>query len=286
MRSSMLSTAFTVATIVATLTTTASAELKLPRPSPGAQVHQTIGLTDLSVRYSRPGVKARKIWGELVPYDKPWRTGANEATSFTTSGEIEFAGKKLAAGTYSLFTIPTPGEWTVVLNSEKDLWGAYEYKPDKDVLQVKIKPTTSAHQEWMEFTFGDLTPNSGNLVLRWEKLALAIPIRLDVTERVVADARAEIAATEAARWRVPYQAANYSFTNGVALDEGRKWLAQSLAIQKNHTNLSLQARWHMKDGRKLQAIASARQAIAAGKASKVEVDTAPTEKLLAEWSAK
>lgn len=284
MNTRTLSTTITVAALAAALAAPASAELKLPRPSPAATVQQTIGLTDLSVRYSRPGVKGRKIWGDLVPYDKPWRTGANEATSFTTTGEIEFAGKKLPAGTYSLFTIPTAGEWTVILNSEKDLWGAYEYKPDKDVLTVKLAPTAAAPQEWMQFAFEDLTPNSANLVLRWEKLALAIPIRMEVNGQVLADARAAIAAAEKTDWRTPYQAANFTLTNEVAMDEGSGWLAKSLAVEQNYTNLSLQARWQMKEGKKKEAIATAKKAIAAGKASKDKVDTAQTEKLLADWS--
>ncbi len=286
--SRILSTTFAIVALVASFPAAnpASAELKLPRPSPAATVQQTIGLTDLSVRYSRPGVKGRKIWGELVPYDKPWRTGANEATTFTTTGEIEFGGKTLAPGTYSLFTIPTPKEWSVVLNSEKDLWGAYEYKPEKDVLKLTLAPAPAAHQEWMQFAFEDLTPNSANLVLRWEKLALAIPIRMEVNEHVLADARAAIAAAEPTDWRTPYQAANFTFTNDVAVAEGREWLAKSLGIQRNHANLSLQARWHMKDGRKKEALEAARQAVAAGKASQEKVDTAATEKLIAEWSGK
>ena len=118
-------------------TSSSNAELKLPRVSPGATVSQTIGTTDLTVEYSRPGVKGRVIWGDLVPFDKPWRTGANEATRFTTTDAITFGGQPLPAGTYALLTIPAKDEWTIVLNSEKDLWGAFQYKPDKDVLRFK-----------------------------------------------------------------------------------------------------------------------------------------------------
>jgi hypothetical protein len=129
-----------VATLMVVAPLAAQAELKLPRPSPKATVTQTIGYTDVTVAYSRPGVKARVIWGSLVPYDKPWRTGANEATTFTCSEEITFEGKKLPAGTYSLFTIPGHKMWTVVLNKEKDLWGAYEYKPEQDILRAEVQP--------------------------------------------------------------------------------------------------------------------------------------------------
>jgi hypothetical protein len=263
----------------------AGAQLKLPRPSPNAVVKQTIGNTDFTVTYSRPGVKGRVIWGELVPYDKPWRTGANEATTFTTTDEITFGGKPLAAGTYSLLTIPGKESWSVVLNGEKDLWGAFEYKPEKDVMRFKVTPVAAEPQEWMEFRFEDLTANSANLVLRWEKLKLAIPIAVDVNTMVLASARAALATTKTDAWRTPYQAANFCFNSDVALDEGRKWLDTSLAAQETFQNLTLLAKWQMKEGKKKDAMATAERAIAAGKASKDRVDTAPTEKLVADWKA-
>jgi hypothetical protein len=249
-------------------------------------VTQTVGLTDLTVAYSRPGVKGRVIWGGLVPYDQPWRTGANEATRFTTTDPIQFGGKELAAGTYSLFTIPGKDEWIVVINAEKDLWGAFEYKPEKDVMRVTVKPTAAEPQEWMEFAFEDLTPASANLVLRWEKLRLAVPIVVDVNGKALAGARAAIEAMKSDDWRTPYQAASFCFTNEVAMDEGLKWLEKSLAIQPTYQNLGLQARWQMKQGKKAEAIQTAGKALEAARASKEKVDTSALEKSLAEWKAK
>ena len=254
----------------AVLATPALAQLKLPRVSPSATVTQALGLTDLTVKYSRPGVKGRVIWGELVPYDKPWRTGANEATTFTTTDEITFGGQKLKAGTYSLITVPGKDEWRVALNSETDLWGAFEYKSEKDVLSVSVKPTAAEAQEWMEFGFEDLTPASANLVLRWEKLRVAIPITVEVNERVLAAARAVMDTVKADNWRTPYQAANFCLTNDVALEEGRRWLDRSTAAEKNYYNLQLLARWQFKGGKKADAIATAKKALEAAKASKDE----------------
>jgi len=279
--------ALTLAVLLATavLAPGARAQLKLPRVSPAATVTQTLGLTDLTVAYSRPGVKGRVIWGGLVPYDQPWRTGANEATRFTATDPIQFGGKELAAGTYALLTIPGKDEWTVVINSEKDLWGAFEYKPEKDVLRVTVKPTAAEPQEWMEFTFEDLTPNSANLVLRWERLRVAVPIVVDVNGKTLAGAREAIAAMKSDDWRTPYQAANFCFTNDVALDEGAKWLEKSLAIQPTFQNLALQARWQMKQGRKAEALKTGGKALEAAKASKDKIDTSAFEKTLAEWKA-
>ena len=264
----------------------AHADLTLPRPSPGATVVQRVGLTDLTVKYSRPGVKGRVIWGDLVPWDKPWRTGANEATSLTTTTEIQFGGQKLGPGTYSVVTVPGHDQWSVILNSEVITWGGKPtYKAEKNVLELKIAPTAAEAQEWLEFSFENLTPNSADLVLRWEKLRLSVPIVVDVNTQAMAAIGTAMTGAKADDWGTPYQAANWSFTNDASTDNGRKWLEKSLAIQKNYSNLSLLARWQLKDGKKPEAIATAKQAIAAGKASKETVDTAPTEKLLAEWSA-
>lgn len=271
------------AAVVSAFATIARAELKLPRVSPGATVTQTIGLTDLTVTYSRPGVKNRVIWGGLVPYDTLWRTGANEATTFTTTDPIQFGGQSLPAGGYALFTIPGKDEWTVIVNSEKNQNGAFNYHKDKDVMRLTVKPTEAEPQEWMEFSFEDLTPTSANLVLRWEKLRLAVPIVVDANGKALASARKAIASLKSDDWRTPMQAANFCLTNEVAMDEGQKWLEKSLAIQTNYNNLSLQARWQMKLGRKDDAIKTAEKALAAAKASKDKIDTSATEKLLADW---
>jgi hypothetical protein len=279
-----LVSAFAAAAIALVLTPPAGAQLKLPRPSPGASVTQTIGLTDLTVAYSRPGVKGRTIWGDLVPMDKPWRTGANEATTLTTTDEITFGGQKLAAGTYALATIPGKDEWIVAVNRDKDMWGtAYDEK--KDVMRVKVKATPAAEPtEWMQFTFENLTPNSGELVLRWEKLRVAIPITVDANGKAMANARAAVDTASAGNWRTPYQAASFTFNNDHGMNEGEKWLQKSLAVQENYYNLNLLARWQAKTGKKTEAVATAKKALEAAKKSTDTIDTVPTEKLIAEWT--
>jgi len=265
----------------------ARAEFVAPRPSPNAAVSQTIGLTNFALTYSRPGVKGRAIWGALVPYDSTWRTGANEPNSLTVSDTIAVAGQKLPAGKYSILTIPRPGEWTVIFSGQKDLQGSANHDPKHDALRVTATPdTTQSHTEWMWLGFEELTPNSGSLVLRWQRLRLAVPIAVDVTATVLASARKEITTAERDAWRNSLRAATWCFDNAVALDEGAAWLEKSLAAQRNHANLALKARWLAKDGKKPEAITTAKQAIAAGKAAKPLVDTAATEKLVAEWTAK
>jgi hypothetical protein len=263
----------------------AQAQLALPRISPKASVSQTIGITDITVVYCRPGVKGRVIWGGLVPYDEPWRTGANEATSFTTTDDITVAGKKLAAGSYSLLTIPTAKDWTVLWSRQTDLRGVTNYDPAQDVLRVTVTPTAAEPVEWMRFSFENLMPGSADLVLRWEKLALALPITVDVNAIVYPKASAAVAAAKADDWQTPYRAAGWCFDAGAFLEEGAKWLDKSLAVKETSSNLGLKARWLAQDGRMEEAVVTARKAIDVGKKSDPPADTSALEKLVGEWTA-
>ncbi len=274
------------AVCVAFTALSAHAEIVLPRVSPKATVVQTIGTTDLTVTYCRPGVKGREIWGKLVPYDAPWRTGANEATTFATTHDITVGGQVLPAASYSFFTLPKAGEWTVIFSRQKDLWGAYEYDPSQDAVRVTVTPAAAEPVEWMRFTFDNLTPSSADLVLRWEKLELKVPVAVDVDAIVMKNVRAELASAKPDDWRTPLRAAQYCFDNSVHLDEGAKWLDQSLAIQQGYSNLGLKARWLAKDGKKDDAVATAKKAIEIGKAAKEPVNTTQMENLLAEWTGK
>lgn len=148
------------------------------RVSPNAGVSQTIGVTEVSIRYGRPAVKGRAVWGELVPYGEVWRTGANEATTISFSNDVLIEGKKLAAGTYALFTIPGPDTWTIIFNKTAKQWGAFRYDAAQDALRVDVKPTAAPHEEWMSFSFKELSGESAQAVLRWEKLA--VPFKIQV----------------------------------------------------------------------------------------------------------
>jgi len=279
---------------IAAFATPSLADLKLPRISPDAKVTQTVGLTDLTVTYSRPGVKKRTVWGDLVPYGKEWRTGANNATTFACSDTITFGGKTLAPGKYGLATVPGKDEWTVIINSQSDVWGTV-YDSSKDILRIQVKPQPAPYREWLWIGFDDLGPvsdkvervaNEANLVIHWENLRVAVPIEVEVTNRTLAACRTAVAEAKTDDWRTPFNASRYCFQNEVALGEGRGWLDRSLGIQKAYANLTLLARWQMKDGKKDDAIATAKQAIAAGQASKDKVDTSEAEKLLADWTGK
>src|SRR5688572_4387403 len=164
-----------VAAIVTVLSPTASAQnLELPAPSPKARVDQRVGLTDFSLEYSSPGVKGRQIWGGLVLYDQPWRTGANAATKLTASKEFIIGGKKILAGSYALYTILGKQQWTVILNTSAIAWGTNGYDQKNDVLRFTVKPEAIPLRERLTFVFSNATDNDVRLDLEWEKLRLPI----------------------------------------------------------------------------------------------------------------
>lgn len=146
------------------------------RVSPNAMIGQTIGMTEVTVTYGRPSVRDRDIFGDLVPYDAVWRTGANEATAVTFSDDVMVEGQPLAAGTYSLFTIPGEDEWTVIFNSVAEQWGAYDYDEGNDVLRVTVEPEEADYSELMTFSFDEVGESEGELVLRWDETAVPITI--------------------------------------------------------------------------------------------------------------
>lgn len=148
------------------------------RISPKASVSQTVGFTDVTISYSRPGVKGRKIWGGLVPYDKVWRAGANEATKITFSTDVNIEGKNLPAGSYGFFAIPGRNEWTLIFNKVADQWGAFEYNEAEDALRITVKPEKANFTEWLRYGFTRTSDNTATVNLIWENLK--VPFKLEV----------------------------------------------------------------------------------------------------------
>ena len=148
------------------------------RVSPKASVMQMIGFTEAKIDYNRPGVKGRTIWGELVPYNKVWRAGANEATTISFSSDVMIEGKSLPSGTYSFFVIPAKDEWTLIFNKVSEQWGAFEYNEAEDALRITVKPKTNGFQEWLTFSFTKTGDKAAIVNLEWEKLK--VPFKVEV----------------------------------------------------------------------------------------------------------
>jgi hypothetical protein len=306
----------TIFTLVVVSATYVSAQLRLPRPSQKASVMQTVGVTDISITYSRPAVKGRPIFGDppsamlarakgegtlddqnqrqkgepIVPYGHIWRTGANEATMFVVTDDVMINGQKLAAGSYSLHTIPDKKEWTIVFNGTANQWGSFNYDPAKDTLRVKAKPQkTKDIQEWLMYSFDPVTDNSATVNIRWEKLLVPFTVTVDVVATTLARARSAIAAAKADDWRTRYNAGSYAMQNN-AKGDGMDWLDQAMKIVESSVtakptfqNLNAKFNILLAMGRKDEALAVADQAIARGKADKV--DTAAFEKRIADIKA-
>ena len=283
--------------------------VRLPRPSQKASVMQTIGVTDLTITYSRPGVKGRRIWGDplpvqttsvkgeatlddqnvrpkdapIVPWGHVWRTGANEATTFVVTDDVLINGQKLPAGSYSLHTIPAKDEWTLVFNGTDNQWGSFNYDPAKDTLRVKVKPQwVNDIQEWLSFDIPNVTPNSAQVNIRWEKVRVPFTVEVPNVEGVW---RRKVDAAMAANptdWRIPLNVANL-YNGDDKWDDAIKWADQSIKVKETFQNLSFKARMLYAAGRKDEAFAVADQAIARGKADKV--DTANFEKRVANMKA-
>lgn len=222
---------------------------QLPKPSPGATVKQTIGLTEAEVVYSRPRAHGREIFGGLVPYDEMWRTGANKATMISFNTDVMVQGKKLPAGAYSLFTIPGKKEWTIVINKNTELWGVSGYKESEDVMRFMVE-SEKLKGEVESFTIGfeNVTTSSAELWLTWEKTGVKIDITVDSETAAWANINAELKILEDS-WRVYVNAADYAAATGQNLEQALQWTQKALEMNEYWWTYSVQAKVYaaMKD---------------------------------------
>ena len=198
--------------------------LKLPQPSTPQTVAQDFGLGKIDLNYARPNAKGRKIFGDLVPFEKVWRTGANSATVIKFSEAVKVEGKDLAAGEYALFTIPGKTEWTIIFNKGTKEWGSYTYSEANDVLRVKVKPTTLKDKvETFTIQFANISDTAADLQLAWENTLVNVKLTTSVDERVMAN----IAEAMKGDKKPYFQAAQYYYTNGKDLKTALEWMNEA-----------------------------------------------------------
>jgi len=204
--------------------------VQFPQASPAALVREQVGLTTVEVEYSRPGVKGRKIFGGLVPYDEVWRTGANAATKVTFSTDVNFGGKQVAAGSYGLFTIPGKREWTVILNKITEQWGSYSYDESNDLVRVKAAPQTLGEPvETMSIALHGIRDNAANFAISWEATRVSIPIQTNLVEVLVPQIKAAMAGDGNQK---PYLAsAMFYYEHDVDLMQAIEWIDVALEAQ-------------------------------------------------------
>ncbi len=181
---------FRIVGLICCLSFTAFAQLKLPALSPEAKLVQTAGLTTITIDYSAPAVKGRKIWGGLVPLDKVWRAGANHATTINFSQPVVIGDKEVAAGTYGFFAIPSAASWTLIVSKQADVWGSDGYKPEEDVARVTVKPQNIGNRERLVYLVTNFDNDKANIDLEWEKIRVTLPVKLKTAEQATAAIKA------------------------------------------------------------------------------------------------
>lgn len=203
-------------------------DFHMPEASPQITVEQNFSTSYIKLEYSRPAVKDRTIFGDLIPYGEVWRTGANAVTKITFGEDVEFAGHSVAEGTYALYTIPGEEEWKVILNKGVDNWGAGGFDEKENVLEVSVPAQqVERAQESFSMSLEDLTKNSGNLLIAWSDIAVEVPIKTDNDERIMAHLDKALKSEDP-----PYaQAASYYLATDRKLEEGLEYTQK--AIKQN-----------------------------------------------------
>lgn len=271
----LLIAAFAVCTLF-----TADAQLKTPAPSPTQTIKQDFGLSNVELSYSRPAMKGRKIFGDLVPFGKVWRTGANNATTITFGEDVMIGGKKVTAGKYGLLTIPDKNSWTIIISKQTDVTSPTAYKEDMDVVRVTAE-TIKLRDNVESFTmqFADIKPNSSALHMMWEGTAVALPITVDVETKVMAQIDQMMNKDN----RPYFNAAMYYMDNGKDINQALAWLDKAVELQPNAFWIHHQrANALAKLGKKEDAKTAAKKSMELATTAKNDDYVKLNEKLLAE----
>jgi hypothetical protein len=236
-------------------------KVDFPAASPVCTLKQRVGLTDIEINYSRPGVKGRTIFGGIVPYGQVWRTGANEATKITFSTDVKFNGEDVPAGSYALFTIPGEDEWTVILSKNADQFGAFQYDAKDDLVRFKVVPIKLAETiDTFTIEFNRIRDDSAELNLIWDKTVVPLQIQIELTSKLVPQIEAAMAAPGKKSDEFYFQAATFYYNHDQDLNKALTWVNAGLADQPNiaFEILHLKAQILARQGDKAGAIAAAK----------------------------
>ncbi len=264
---------------------TLQAQIKTPQPSPSAKIHQTIGLSEVSVDYSRPAVRGRAIFGDLVPYGKIWRTGANMRTKFTTDSDLKIEGKELKKGTYAILTVPNKDSWDIIFYTEYEAGGAPDELDDSKVaLKVSAKVNAMEHPaENFTISFGDLSDGtSGNMYIMWDKTIVWTKIETPTDEMAVESIEKAMAGPSANEY---FSAASYYRSSDKDLNKALEWATKAVEMNPEAFWMSRQKSLIQADlGDKKGALETAQVSLAAsekaGNADYVKMN----KESIAEWS--
>lgn len=252
--------------LMAVISTSFAQQIQMPQASPAAKIAQQVGLSNVSVDYSRPSTKGRKIFGELVPFGQVWRTGANGATILNFSTDVIIDGKNVPAGKYALYAIPNKSEWTMILSKNTELWGSIGYDQEDDLLRFNVTPNKlSRNYETMEITFADMTDTGADLSIKWETTRVDFRIETEVDEIVMAQIQELVIDSETKNPGLLYSAANYYYTNKKDMNQAYAWISKSVESDKKYWTVHLKAKIETTLGLKTEATASAKESMALAK---------------------
>lgn len=271
--------------IVFAINLSAKAQIQVPAPSPSAKLEQIVGLTKVTIDYSRPAMRGRKIFGDLVPFGKLWRTGANKRNKITFDKPVTIGGSEVKAGSYTFFTIPNANQWEVIFYTEHDNFGA----PAKlDESKVVARLTTKAQKMPMDIqsftiTIDDVTNTSASIGLLWENTYVAIPFTVQTDKSVMASIDKNLNGPSS---RDYFVAATYFYNQGKDINQAKKWIDKALKLQKSPRfwELRQQSLIYYKAGDKKGAIRLAKQSLAASKKEGNNDYVRMNEKSIAEWT--
>jgi tetratricopeptide (TPR) repeat protein len=241
---------------------TGFAQINTPAASPSTILSQTLGLTKITVDYSRPSVKGRKIFGDLVPYGKVWRTGANKITSIKFDDEVYINGASMKAGTYGLYTIPGKGEWTIIFNRDDKQWGAYGYDIKKDIIRFNVQPIQPEQfTEQMTIDFAEFTPTTAYLSIRWESSEVRFKIeQRGIDEKIMAEIAEKTSKPDASA-DTYFAAADFYCQKGIKLDQALEWANKVIEKDKEYWTYQLVARIAAKQNNCAVAIPNAEKSM-------------------------
>lgn len=264
------------------------AQVKTPQASPLAKIDQVVGLTNIQIEYSRPSAKGRTVYGDLVPFGKHWRTGANANTTVSFSEDVKIAGKDLKKGKYALFTTPKADSWDVIFYTDTNNWGLpEEWNEAKVVLKVTVKPeTTTKSVESFSIFLNNLTNDSGVMELSWERTTVAIPFSVPTQEAAMKSIEKTLAGPAAGDY---FAAAQYFYQTNNDLNKALSWVTTAVSLTAKNTDvpywyLRLKSLIQAKLGDKKGAIVTAKESLNLA----VKAGNGDYEKMnkdsIAEWS--
>ncbi|HXB39120.1 MAG TPA: DUF2911 domain-containing protein [Bacteroidia bacterium] len=256
--------------------------LKVPAPSPLQTIKQNFGIGEVTLEYSRPSIKGRVIFGDVVPFGKVWRTGANATTKITFTEDITLEGKLVVAGTYGIYSVPNKTEWEIMLYKDVTLGGdVANYKPENEVLRVKVKPTLLLTKtETFTMEFADITPTTCSLELVWEKTRVSVKLSTDIDTKVMKNIETVMAPSDK---RPYYQSASYYYENNKDLNQAFEWVNKAIDQNpKAYWAITLKAKILSKQKDYKGSIETSEKAIVAAKEDQNDDYVKINEKLIAE----